>query len=193
MREIQEPAKSPEPAKPSVLSEGERGSSLPTATVQDVAQLLQRTLSDLRSKRDGALFLTSLDGADDAKEKKEAKEAAEKAVKALVSDAKEGKWGKESKEAFKRIFDEVKANGATPDEMYKVLNRVGAGINDILKKDGSKNTIGLAQATENGEVTFRMTLNGPKINKADNLKAILNKKDIDSVYTVGSMKEEKKD
>jgi hypothetical protein len=195
MREIRESAKSPESDKPPVLLEGQNNpvGSISQDSLEKVANSVKKALSGLQSLRDGALVFTSLDDAGDAKKEKEAKEAAEKAAKALIADAKAGKWGKESKETFKKIFDEAKSLGATPDEMFKTLNQVGAGINDALKKAGSKNTVGIAQATEKGEVTFRMTLNGPKINKADNVIAILRKKDIDTVHTVGKMKEEKKD
>lgn len=194
MREIREFAKSPESDKPPVLLEGQNNpGGISRDSLEKVANSVHKALSGLKSACDGALVFTSLDDAGDAKKEKEAREAAEKAAKALIADAKAGKWGKESKEAFKKIFDEAKSLGAKPDDMYKVLNQVGASINDALKKAGSKNTVGIAQATENGEVTFRMTINGPKINKADNVIAILRKKDIDTVHTVGKLKEEKKD
>jgi hypothetical protein len=191
MREIQEPAKSPERLKPTLFPDMEPGvTSL--RSIEDIAKTMQRTLANVTTKGDTSLVLTTLDDAAE-KKAKEAQEAAEKAVKALIADGKTGKWGKDSKDALKRIFDEIKDSGATPEQAHKMLNQVGSLINGKLKEDGSKNTVGLAMATEKGEVTFRMTLNGPKIDKADNVAAILKKKDIDTVYTVGTMKEPKKE
>lgn len=131
-------------------------------------------------------------GSDKAEEKtaKDVQAEAEKAIKALKDAVEKGEWSDEAKKVWQKVVDEQKnLAGATPKSVARALNAIGAAMNAEAKKNGWKFEVGMGVTSNNGKSEFWMTLKGPGIDKADNLKAILGGKDSKTAIKVGDMKE----
>jgi hypothetical protein len=115
------------------------------------------------------------------------REANERA-KLLLEDSAKGAWSKKSQETWRKLYEDMsKIPGATPEGVAKAMNKLGATINEQLEKKRSPYRVGMALGEENGQHSVYMQLNGPGINKIDNVNAILEGKDTPTSVKAGSM------
>lgn len=115
------------------------------------------------------------------------KEAAERA-RLLLSDSANGEWSKRSQETWRKLYEDMsKVPGATPESVAAAMNKVGARVNEELERRGSEFRVGIAMTEEDGKSTVYMQLNGPGIDKGENLNSILDGKDTPTSVRAGSM------
>jgi hypothetical protein len=85
------------------------------------------------------------------------------------ADCQNGKWSDKTKGEWKKLVDDLKEAGTSPNDIAGFLNELGSGINAINHSKDVKNLVGMAvKSVGAGKYEAYMLINGPNIDKAQN-------------------------
>jgi hypothetical protein len=116
---------------------------------------------------------------------------AKEAQKRLLKESANGEWTDDSKKTWHTIFEGVVARpGMTKDELAETLTRISADVSGQLKKEGSKNRVGVAfqEDGDKKETTYYMQLLGPDISAAKNAATMMKHEESPTVIKAGILK-----
>jgi hypothetical protein len=123
-----------------------------------------------------------------AEKHKQGKPALEIIRKRALLNYINGIWTQDSRITWRLVFTELSArSGTTSKIVWAQLNSIRAGLNDYLEEKRSLYQVSMAIREDNKGSTFYIMLLGPRIKKTDNIQALLDDKERDTVIRIGSM------
>ena len=85
------------------------------------------------------------------------------------ADCENGKWTDKTKGEWKKLVDDLKGAGTSPEDIEAFLYDLGSGINTINASKGVKNVVSMiSKPLGAGKDEVFMTINGPNIDRIQN-------------------------